>query len=133
MTFRTNALPLMIQTLSRNSDSVCSRPKWQLHSCLSNTNKVDRKCFFVRRIWYFCSKGRCDCPILPPNLIKLSTTTGFKSSNSLCFDKLTSFFKDLNSTGKHSNWASLNISNSACSISLTVILWEIYLVNNFRF
>ena len=64
---------------------------------------------------------------LPPTLIKLSTTVGFKGSNLLCFDKLMSFFKVLNSSWKHSNWASLNMSNSACSISLTVILWEIFL------
>ena len=64
---------------------------------------------------------------LPPTLIKLSTTVGFKGSNLLCFAKFMSFFKVLNSSWKHSNWASLNISNSACSISLTVILWEIFL------
>ena len=29
MTFRTNTLPLMIQTFSRNSDNVCARPMWQ--------------------------------------------------------------------------------------------------------
>ena len=28
MTFRTNALPLMIQTLARNSDNDCSLPMW---------------------------------------------------------------------------------------------------------
>ena len=70
----------------------------------------------------FCSIGRYDCPILPPTLIKLSTMMGFKDSNLLCFDKLMSFFKVLNSFRKHSNWAYLNILNSACSVSLPVIL-----------
>ena len=50
-----------------------------------------------------------------------------------CFNKLMFFFKVLNSSGKHSNWASLNISNSASWISLTVILWGISVVNNVRF
>ena len=94
---------------------------WQFRLCLSNINKADRKRSLVRKIWCFCSKSRYDCPILPPTLIKLSTMAGFKGSNLLCFDKLVSFFKVLNSSGKHSKWASLNISNSACSISLNVI------------
>ena len=66
-------------------------------------------------------------------LIKLSATMGFKGSNLLFFDKFMFFFKVLNSSGKHSNWASLNISNSACWISLTAILWGISVVNNIRF
>ena len=120
-------------TRRRNSENVCFRLMWQWRSCLSDTNKVDRKCSFVRRIWCFCSKGRYECPILPPILIKLSTTTGFKDRNLQCFNNLMSFFKVLNSSEKHSNWASLNISNSACSISLTAILWRISIINNFRF
>ena len=31
------------------------------------------------------------------------------------------------------NWASLNISNTACSIYLTVTLWGISMFDNFRF
>ena len=133
MSFRTNVLPLITQTLSSSSDNVCSRPMWQLLLCLSNTNQVDSMCSFVKRIWWFCSKSRYDCPILPPTLIKLSTTMEFKGNNILWFDKIMSFFKVLNSSGKHSNWTSLNIWNSVYSISLTVVLWGISIVDNFRF
>lgn len=73
---------------------------------LINTNKVDRKCFFARRIWCVCSKGRYNCPILPTTLIKLSTMIGFKGGNLLCVVRFMSFFKVLNSSGKHCNLAS---------------------------
>ena len=116
-----------------NNDNVCCRPIWQFCSCLCNNNKIDRKCSFVRKIWRFCSKSRYDCLILPPILIKLSTMMGFNGINLLCFDRLMSFFKILNSSGKHSYWASLNILNSACSIFFTVTLLEISIAYNFPF
>ena len=55
ITFRTNTLPLITQTLSLNND-VCSRPMWQFRLCLSNTNKVDRKFSFVRLIGVFVQR-----------------------------------------------------------------------------
>ena len=48
MAFRTNALPLIIQTLSRTSDNVCSRPMWQLRSC--NVLLFEGFGFFAQRV-----------------------------------------------------------------------------------
>ena len=65
---------------------------------------------------------------LQPWLNHLQWCKGFKGSKLLMY-----FFKVLISFGKHCDCVSLNISNSASSISLTAILWGIYIVDNFRF